>query len=98
MGTLLTRRGYVLENSENVLGLPLPVANLPRVGACIDVSVADETDHEAWLDVIVAGFASPDEQGVPSHEEFSREVMDRTVGDLATAWDSPVTSRIETAS
>ena len=82
---LLTRRGYVLENFENVLGLRLPAANLPAIGAAIDVSVGTEEHHEAWLDVIVAGFASPDEQGVPSHEEFSREVMDRTVGDMATA-------------
>ena len=82
---LLTRRGYVLENFENVLGLRLPAGNLPATGAAIAVSVADEADQEAWLDVIVAGFASPDEQGVPSHEEFSREVMDRTVGDMATA-------------
>ena len=82
---LLTRRGYVLENFENVLGLPLPAANLPDVVAGIGISVAEETDHEAWLDVIVAGFANPDTQGVPSHEEFSLEVMDRTVSDMATA-------------
>ena len=83
--SLLTRRGYVLENFENVLGLPLPAAKLPDIGTGIDVRVAHETDHEAWLDVIVAGFANPDMQGVPSHEEFSREVMDQTVGDMATA-------------
>lgn len=82
---LLTRRGYVLENFENVLGLRLPAVNLPAIDAAIDVSVADAVDHGAWLDVIVAGFASPDEQGVPSHEQFSREVMDQTVGDMATA-------------
>ena len=63
----------------------MPAVNVPDIGAAIDVSVADEADRDAWLDVIVAGFASPDEQGVPSHEEFSREVMDRTVGDMATA-------------
>ncbi len=61
----------------------MPAVNVPDIGAAIDVSVADEADRDAWLDVIVAGFASPDEQGVPSHEEFSREVMDRTVGDMA---------------
>ncbi len=82
---LLTRRGYVLENFENVLGLRLPAANLRHIGAAIDVSVVGEADQEVWLDVIVAGFASPDEQGVPSHEEFSRDVLARTVGDLATA-------------
>ena len=78
----LTGRGYVLQNFENVLGLRLP-ADLPAAGDGIDVSIGDETEHEAWLDVIAAGFASPDSQGVPSHEEFSREVLDRTVGDMA---------------
>ena len=85
VSALLTRRGYVLENFENVLGLRLPAANLPDIGAGIGVSVADETDHDAWLDVIVAGFASPDTQGVPSHEAFSREVMERDIGDMVTA-------------
>ena len=85
VSALLTRRGYVLENFENVLGLRLPAANLSDIGAGIGVSVADETDHDAWLDVIVAGFASPDTQGVPSHEAFSREVMDRDIGDMVTA-------------
>ena len=51
----------------NVLGHRLPAANFPAVGAGIDVSIADETHHEAWLDVIVAGFDHPDTQGVPSH-------------------------------
>ncbi len=79
----LTERGYVLQNFENVLGLRLPPADLPAAGDGIDVSIGDETRHDAWLDVIAAGFASPDAQGVPSHEEFSREVLDRTVGDMA---------------
>ena len=60
---ILTRRGYVLENFENVLGLPLPAANLPNIGTGIGVRVADAMDHEAWLDVIVVGFGSPGEQG-----------------------------------
>ena len=85
VSALLTGRGYVLRNFENVLGLRLPAANLPSPGDGIDVSVGDETHHEAWLDVIAAGFANPDAQGVPSHEEFSRDVLDRTVGDMATA-------------
>ena len=81
---LLTRRGYVLENFENVLGLRLPAANVPDITAGIDVSVGTDEHHDVWLDVIVAGFANPDSQGVPTHEEFSRDVLDRTVGDLAT--------------
>ena len=94
---LLTRRGYVLQNFENVLGLRLPAANAPAAGDGIDVSICDETQHEAWLDVIAAGFADADTQGVPSHEEFSREVLDRTVGDMATASGFARYLRVETA-
>ena len=85
VSALLTRRGYVLQNFENVLGMRLPAANLPHLGAGIEVSAADEKHHEAWLDVVVTGFANPDTQGVPSHEDFPREVLERAVGDLATA-------------
>ena len=37
---------------------------------------------EPWLDVVVDGFAHPDTQGVPSHEEFPREVVARAMRDL----------------
>ena len=46
---------------------------------------ATRRSYDAWLDVIAAGFASPDTQGVPTHEEFSRDVLDRAVGDMAEA-------------
>ena len=85
VSALLTGRGYVLRNFENVLGLRLPAVCPSAGGDRIDVSVGDETQHDAWLDVIAAGFASPDAQGVPSHEEFSRDVLDRTIGDMAMA-------------
>ena len=82
VSALLTRRGYVLENFENVLRLRLPAANVPDITAGIDVSVGTEEHHDAWLDVIVAGFANPNSQGVPKHEEFSRDWLDQTVGNL----------------
>ena len=81
----LTRRGYVLQKFENVLGCPLPVSDAPEIGAGIDVSIGDEESLQAWLDVIVTGFASPDTQGVPSHEAFPREVLEHTAGDMAAA-------------
>jgi len=80
---LLTRRGYVLQNFENVLARPLP---LPDVAAPIpDVAVRLASDDEAspWLDILVSGFASPDDQGVTSHESFPREVLEDAVSDLA---------------
>jgi hypothetical protein len=36
-----------------------------------------------WLDLVVTGFAAPDTQGLPSHEQFPREVILRVMGDLA---------------
>lgn len=59
--------------------------DLPNIAAGIDVSVGTGAHHDVWLDVIIAGFASPDTHGVPSHETFSREVMERDVGDMVTA-------------
>ncbi len=34
---------------------------------------------------MVTGFASPDEQGVPSDESFPRELVERVMGDMASA-------------
>jgi GNAT superfamily N-acetyltransferase len=53
-------------------------------GAEVRLSGADELG--LWLDVVVAGFAEPDEAGVPDHDEFSRDVVERAERDLvATA-------------
>ena len=81
MAALLTRRGYQLVGFENVLGLPLPAPAAPPVpGVEIAESGMDEID--TWLDVVVTGFAHPDDQGVASHEQFPREVLERVIGDL----------------
>jgi len=42
-------------------------------------------EFEAWLDVVADAVAHPDTQGVPSHEEFPREVVVRAERDLAAA-------------
>lgn len=80
----LTRRGYAMVGVENVLGLALParLADAPR-----DVSVdrIDEREHDAWLDAVVTGFASPDAIGVPAHEEYDRGVLERVVRDMSRA-------------
>ncbi len=82
---ILTRRGYVLQNFENVLGRPLPVSDIPEVGAGIEVSVGGEETHGDWLEVLVTGFSSQDTQGVPSHESFPREVIEQPIGDMAAS-------------
>jgi GNAT superfamily N-acetyltransferase len=81
---LLTGRGYRLQGFENVLGRVLqdPRAPLPE-GVAIAPSPIGELG--LWTDVMVTGFASPDEQGVPSDESYPRERVERAMGDMASA-------------
>jgi len=80
----LTARGYLLVGVENVLGCSLPAAPLSGPS---DVSVAAAADDEfdVWLDIVVSGFAAPDAQGVLSHEEYDRDVIDRIMRDFSRA-------------
>src|SRR5260370_9534104 len=77
IGALLTGRGYRLISFENVLGRALD-AGYERVtppGVEVRLSGADELG--TWVDIVVEGFAHPDTQGLPSHEEFSLELLER---------------------
>jgi GNAT superfamily N-acetyltransferase len=78
----LTRRGYVLEGHEHVLGRPLPAGPAPERH---DLQVLRSDDHERslWIDTVLEGFAHPDEQGVPSSEAFPRDLIEATLGDLS---------------
>jgi len=84
VGALLTRRGYTLQGFENVLGRALPVEPA-AASAGVSVSPSPEGELREWLDVVVTGFASPDAQGVASHESFPREALEGVMGDLAAA-------------
>ena len=81
----LARRGYHFVGFENVLGLPL--ADKPRspLPAGVEVAESNLAELPLWLDVVVTGFAHPDVQGVASDEEFPREVLERVMGDVASA-------------
>lgn len=81
----LARRGYLFVGFENVLGLPL--ADKPRspLPAGVEVAESGTEEFSEWLDVVVTGFAHPDDQGVPSDEDFPREVLERVMGDVARA-------------
>lgn len=81
----LTGRGYSLVGFENVLGLALP--HDAGITAVADVEIRPARDEETrtWLDVAVEGFAAPDQQGVPSHEEYPRDVVAEAIGDLTGA-------------
>jgi GNAT superfamily N-acetyltransferase len=82
IGAALTSRGYQLVSFENVLGRSLDglQAVMPPN---VEVRVSD--DPAVYSDVVIDGFAHPDEQGVPSHEDFPREVIGRAMGDMEKA-------------
>ncbi|MFJ9539685.1 GNAT family N-acetyltransferase [Streptomyces sp. NPDC101225] len=85
IGALLTDRGYRLTSSENVLGLALDGTCERVTPPGIEVRVCRDGEFDAWLDVVADGFAHPDGQGVPSHEDFPREVLANAERDFAAA-------------
>lgn len=92
-GQMLTRRGYVLMNFENVLGVSL--GDLKEATATANESTASTSQiliaacipsqFDMWLDVVATGFAAPDTEGVPSHEAFDRATLERVIRDMAAA-------------
>jgi GNAT superfamily N-acetyltransferase len=85
IGALLTTRGYRLTSYENVLGLALRDALGRMRPTGIEVRRSGDDEFDAWLDVVADGFAHPDAQGVPSHEDFPRDVIDNAERDFAAA-------------
>jgi len=84
IGQTLTRRGYVLTGFENVL------ACQPVVGEGdndIEVSTIGDAEIDVWIDTLVTGFATPDKQGIASHESFPREVLEPLMRDVAKTSD-----------
>ena len=79
----LTARGYHLVSFENVLGRSLHDELTPAPPPGVQVRVSD--DLPTWVDVVVDGFAHPDQQGVPSHEEFPREIVANAEHDMTEA-------------
>jgi GNAT superfamily N-acetyltransferase len=85
IGMALTRRGYQLVSFENVLGLLLDGERERVTPPGVEVRPSGDGEFEAWLDVVVEGFAHPDTQGVPSHEEFPRDTLETATRDMAAA-------------
>jgi GNAT superfamily N-acetyltransferase len=88
VGTLLTARGYRLVGFEGVLGRPLSeqdLETLPASGADIVVRPSGAAEAATWLDTVVTGFLHADTEGVPSHESFTREVLEEVMGDMTRA-------------
>lgn len=78
----LTARGYRLTAFENVLGMrPRNPGSAPQ---SVQVRRDDENGFDTWLDIVVDGFAHPDGNDLPAHEEFPRAVLAAAIRDLAT--------------
>lgn len=78
----LTSHGYRLVGVENVLGCDPAAARADRAAADVQIELVAPDELATWTDVVVDGFASPDAQGVASHEEFGRDVLSRVVRDF----------------
>ena len=85
LGAFLTERGYRLVSFENVLGLALKDEPERVIPPGVEVRPSGDDELEPWLDVVVDGVAHPDMEGVPSHEEFPREVVERAERDFVAA-------------
>lgn len=86
LGRALTARGYRLVGHENVSGRALD-DTLPAPPEHVAITSGDEVDLEAWIDAVVTGFATPDGQGVASHEAFPRDVLEGVVRDMMSGAD-----------
>lgn len=75
IGAVLTGRGYRLLLFDNVLGRVLRGGPERVTPPGVEVRPSGEEEFESWLDVVLDGFAHPDTQGVPWHDELPREVM-----------------------
>jgi len=71
----LTRRGYVLQGFENVLGRDTTASDGP-LPAGIDVSCLAEGMGRQWLEIAVTGFMHPDTQGVIPEPLPPREALE----------------------
>jgi GNAT superfamily N-acetyltransferase len=81
----LTGRGYRLVSFENVLGVPLTPAYVAPVVTGVEVRLSEDADFDTWIDVTADAFAHPDDEGVPSHEDFPREVLANAERDVVAA-------------
>ena len=87
VAAVLAGRGYRLESFENVLGRALTGGSGRVMPAGVEVRPSGEEEFETWLDVVAEGSVHPDTQGVPWHEEFSREAIIGAERDSAAAGD-----------
>ena len=76
----LTKRGYVLQNFENVSGRPLGGDDMePGTVGSIEVDLMRDEQAEAWLHAAIEGFRYVDEKGVPAEALPPREVLEASM-------------------
>lgn len=85
IGALLTGRGYRLVSFENVLGRSLDGSVTPQAVEGVEIRLGADDELDEWLEVVTTGFAHPDEQGVATHEDFPRDVVERAERDFVAA-------------
>lgn len=82
LAELLSDRGYRLVEFENVLGRPIGIEEPPQT---TDIQVRRADDLDAWVNVVVEGFAHPDGEGPVSHEQFPADIIERAERDMEKA-------------
>ena len=83
---VLTERGYAPVGFEYVCGLRLDDLNAGEDSddaSHLRVVQVNANEWSAWLDVIVNGFSVPDTEGIASHESFTKDALQRSIGDFA---------------
>jgi hypothetical protein len=76
----LSRRGYVLQNFENVSGRPIEPRDAdPRPAEGVTIDLMEPEEAEAWLDASIVGFQHPDDKGVPADALPPREAMEASM-------------------
>jgi ribosomal protein S18 acetylase RimI-like enzyme len=84
----LSRRGYVLQGFENVLGRPLRRSDGDAGEADgFLIRMAEPHEIDAWIDVAITGFAHPDLGGVPGEPLPPREVIEGPLKEFAAIAD-----------
>ena len=77
----------MLQGFENVLGRRLDAAD-PRAAAApapFSVRLIEPQEFDAWIDVAITGFASPDLQGAPGEPLPPREALEDAFREFAEA-------------
>ena len=85
VGAQLTARGYRLVSFENVLGLAITEAPQQIAPPGVEIRRSGDDEFPLWLDVVADGFSHADDQGVPSHEDFPRDAVEKAQRDFAAA-------------